>query len=269
MPTKADLVRARIIKVDEVADLALLRVEKVPASIEPIAIGDLTDVAVGDDVHAIGHPTGEAWTYTRGVISQIRPAYEWISDGTDVSHKANVIQTQTPINPGNSGGPLITSTGKLAGVNSFKSKGEGLNFAIANDEVRRFINSSGDRLASKRIAGKQKAAAKEGECQAKEVYRGNSKDDSTAIVGIDIDCDGKAEIEVRTPYDIRKPITLVVDENKDGKPDTIIFETKRNGKWEFSVRDTNFDGKWDLACEHEEGELMPTRCVPYEEKSKR
>jgi S1-C subfamily serine protease len=268
-PTKADLVRARIVKVDEVADLALIRVEKVPAGIEPMAIGDKSDVAVGDDVHAIGHPTGEAWTYTRGVVSQIRAAYEWTSDGTDVNHKANVIQTQTPINPGNSGGPLITSTGKLAGVNTFKSKGEGLNFAIANDEVRRFISTAGDRLASKRAAGSQKAAAKDGECQATEVYRGNSKDDSMAIIGYDTDCDGKAEIEMRTPYDIRKPIQLVVDENKDGKPDTIILDGNRDGKWEFSLRDTNFDGKWDLECEHETGELEPTRCVPYQEKPQR
>ena len=265
-PTKADLVRARIVKVDEVADLALIRVEKVPAGIEPMTIGDKSDIAVGDDVHAIGHPTGEAWTYTRGVVSQIRAAYEWTTDATEANHKANVIQTQTPINPGNSGGPLITSTGKLAGVNTFKSKGEGMNFAIANDEVRRFISTSGDRLASKKATGSQKTAAKDGECQVKEVYRGNSKDDSTAIVGIDTDCDGKAEIEVRTPYDIRKPITLVVDENKDGKPDMILFDTKRTGKWEYSFRDTNFDGKWDLECEHADGELIPTRCVPYKEE---
>jgi S1-C subfamily serine protease len=267
-PAKADLLRARIIRVDEVADLALIRVGKLPAGIEPMTIGDKSDVSVGDDVHAIGHPTGEAWTYTRGVVSQIRAAYEWTSDGTDVNHKANVIQTQTPINPGNSGGPLITSTGKLAGVNTFKAKGEGLNFAIANDEVRRFISTSGDRLASKRAAGTQQTAAKnDGECKVTEVYRGNSKDDSTAIVGIDTDCDGKAEIEIRKPYDIRKPITLVVDENKDGKPDTIIFDTKREGKWEYSFRDTNFDGKWDLECEHEDGGLMATRCVPYREKT--
>jgi hypothetical protein len=28
-------------------------------------------------VHAIGHSTGEAWTYTNGVISQYRLGYEW------------------------------------------------------------------------------------------------------------------------------------------------------------------------------------------------
>jgi S1-C subfamily serine protease len=39
---------------------------------------------VGADVHAIGHPTGEAWTYTTGIVSQIRPDYEWRSGPQDV-----------------------------------------------------------------------------------------------------------------------------------------------------------------------------------------
>jgi S1-C subfamily serine protease len=76
-------------------------------------------------------PTGEAWTYTTGVISQYRRAYEWQAEGDPIKHKADIIQTQTPINPGNSGGPLLGDTGNLIGVNSFKASGEGLNFAVS------------------------------------------------------------------------------------------------------------------------------------------
>jgi S1-C subfamily serine protease len=264
-PSKTAAVRARVVQVDEVADLALIRVERVPAGTVPIVIGTKADISVGDDVHAIGHPTGEAWTYTRGVVSQVRADYEWKSGKDDVDHRANVIQTQTPINPGNSGGPLLTSSGKLAGINSFKAKGEGMNFAIANDEVRRFINTSGDRMASEN----KKTATKDGECEPKEIYRGTSKDDTSALIGYDIDCDGKAEVELRTPYDIRKPIRMVFDENKDGTPDTIIYSIKRDKKWNYSLRDTDFDGKWDLVCEHEDGGFEPTKCEPYtEEKAK-
>lgn len=134
-PTKTDMRRGVVIRVDEVADLALIKVDSVPVGVTPIALGQIADVAVGADVHAIGHPTGEAWTYTKGIVSQVRQNYEWTSE-THKLHKAHVIQTQTPINPGNSGGPLITNDGKLVGVNSFKSKGEGLNFAVAVDDVR-------------------------------------------------------------------------------------------------------------------------------------
>jgi S1-C subfamily serine protease len=77
----------------------------------------------------IGHPTGEAWSYTTGVISQYRQNYEWQAEGNSIRHRADIIQTQTPINPGNSGGPLLSDSSNLIGVNSFKSGGEGLNFA--------------------------------------------------------------------------------------------------------------------------------------------
>src|SRR5262245_45045244 len=62
---------------------------------------------------------------------------------TTDTHRANVIQTQTPINPGNSGGPLISESGKLLGVNSFKASGEGLeglNFAVSIIDVIAFLN---------------------------------------------------------------------------------------------------------------------------------
>lgn len=238
------------------------------AAIDPASLGDIANIAVGSDVHAIGHPTGEAWTYTRGVVSQIRQDYEWSSRESQKAHRAHVIQTQTPINPGNSGGPLLTNDGKLVGVNSFKAQGEGLNFAIAVDEVKRFIASSGDRLAENATAQGRKDSANDTECKAKVIYEGPSEDDTMEIQGIDLDCDGKADAEFRTPFDIRKPIVIVVDDNKDGKPDTIIFDTNRDGKWDYSLRDTNFDGVWDLECEHEDGGIEPTRCVPYKPRNK-
>ena len=97
-------------------------------------------MAIGADVSAIGHPDDQAWTFTKGIISQYRIGFEWLN------HKADVIQTQTPINPGNSGGPLISEFGSLIGVNSFKeSKAENLNFSVSVDEVRKFLARNGNR----------------------------------------------------------------------------------------------------------------------------
>jgi S1-C subfamily serine protease len=146
-PTKNDIKRGRVVKYDEIADLALVKVSEVPPGRSPVRLGDASEIAVGMDVHAIGHPTGEAWTYTTGVISQYRQAYEWQAEGDPIKHKADIIQTQTPINPGNSGGPLLSDSSSLVGVNSFKAGGEGLNFAVAVDEVRKFLARSGDRMA--------------------------------------------------------------------------------------------------------------------------
>src|ERR1700724_1780902 len=93
-----DLVAAQVIKSDARHDLALLRPKAVPShSITPIKVAPQDNIEVGADVHAVGHPTGETWTYTTGIVSQIRPDYEWRSGPQDVQHRATVIQTQTPI----------------------------------------------------------------------------------------------------------------------------------------------------------------------------
>jgi S1-C subfamily serine protease len=134
-PTRDDIRAGQVLKYDEIADLALVKVSEVPAGRNPIRLGGDEEISVGADVHAVGHPTGELWTYTTGIISQYRLGYDWTNQGEDFKHKADIVQTQTPINPGNSGGPLVSDTGNLIGVNSFKGKGEALNFAVSVDEV--------------------------------------------------------------------------------------------------------------------------------------
>lgn len=128
---------ATLIRLDEVADLALLRVAQ--KGTPYLRLGNVAKIEVGQDAHSIGHPEGEVWTYTAGIVSQVRPAYEWESDGR--KHHAKVIQTQTASNPGNSGGPLLNDDGEVIGINSFRREGEGLNFAVAADVVGSFLRS--------------------------------------------------------------------------------------------------------------------------------
>ena len=90
--------RASVEKIDQLTDLALLKIKNPPRNLAHLDLGDVSTLAVGQDVHAIGHPNKEYWTLTKGIISQVRDNYAW-----DI-HRARVIQTQTPINPGNSGG---------------------------------------------------------------------------------------------------------------------------------------------------------------------
>lgn len=126
------------VKVDQITDLALLQIQTPPQTLRVLALGDIAKVEVGQDVHAIGHPEGEVWTYTTGIISQIRPRYQW--QGADgLLHQSTVIQTQTALNPGNSGGPLLNDQGEIIGINSFRGEGEGLNYAVAADVVKGFL----------------------------------------------------------------------------------------------------------------------------------
>lgn len=265
-PQKADIRRGQVVRIDQVADLALVKVSEVPAGVDPMPMGEMSEVAVGNDVHAIGHPTGEAWTYTKGFVSQVRNDYKWSGGQQQVAHQANVIQTQTPINPGNSGGPLISSEGRLVGINSFKSSGEGLNFAVAVNEVGRFMASQQNRLAKANEPRNNKANAG-GECKWKMLERFDSEDGSSDVRVFDLYCKGKPSAVLITPYDIRKPITLDVAEPGSDKVVGKIVDKDRDGKWDLSVWDTKGKGTWDVVCTQVNGSLEPDRCEPYKKKS--
>jgi S1-C subfamily serine protease len=256
--SKADIRRAKVLKVDQVSDLALIQLLDIPVGRSVIKLGDLSDIGVGVDVHAIGHPNGEAWTYTKGIVSQYRNDYSW--DVGQLKHKASVIQTQTPINPGNSGGPLLTDSGVLVGVNSFVDKNaQGINFAVSIEDVKKFLSRSGNRLAEK--VQPTKVTKK---CEMKEVFKGKLEDGSGEVILWDSKCSGKADLNMVIPYDKSKPIYSEMDRNQDGNVDVKIFSQNRDYKWDFSFWDENFDGKWDLFGLHRNGEVKPYKYEDFE-----
>ena len=262
-PTRDDIKLARVVKYDEIADLALIKAIEVPAGRSPIRLGDPSEIAVGMDVHAIGHPEGDAWTYTTGVISQYRRGYAWQDKGDSIKHNADVVQTQTPINPGNSGGPLLSDSGSLIGVNAFKDvSAEGLNFAVSVDEVQKFIARSGNRIA-------QVQTPKSEGCKAKKLATFRSEDNDATVVSFDFFCTGKDSAEYVVPDDKSKAVFLRLDRNGDGKVDAIIFDFKRRGKWDLSFWDENYSGQWTLVGYHDDGSLKPTRFESYAEFQKR
>jgi len=215
-PTRDETKLGRVVRYDEIADLALVKASDVPLGRIPIRLGDDSEIAVGMDVHAIGHPIGETWTYTTGIISQYRQAYEWQAKNDPIKHKANIIQTQTPINPGNSGGPLLSDSGNLIGVNSFAAGGEGLNYAVSVDEVRRFLARTDNRVAQQTPKGNQG-------CEAKELSRFRSSENDASVVAFDMFCTGKDNAELVIPDNKTKAVFLRLDRNGDGKADAIIL----------------------------------------------
>jgi S1-C subfamily serine protease len=226
-PGRNDVKLGEVVRFDQVADLALLRVREVPPGRTPVRLGSSDDISVGADVHAIGHPTGEAWTYTTGIISQYRLAYKWKNSGDDIQHIADIVQTQTPINSGNSGGPLISDAGALVGVNSFKAAGgEGLNFAVSVDDVKRFL------LRSNQASSPPVGSPNVPECKPKTLSKYRSQDNKSQITSLDMFCDGRASAEYVVSDDASAPIFLRVDRNGDGKADVIFFDLKRSGKWD-------------------------------------
>ncbi|MDO4761828.1 MAG: trypsin-like peptidase domain-containing protein [Corynebacterium sp.] len=108
--------------------------------------GDSSQLAVGQEVVAIGSPLGLSATVTSGIVSALnRPVR---ARGNDVGQSSliDAIQTDAAINPGNSGGPLVDMNGNQIGVNSMiaslntvnESAGSiGLGFAIPANFAKR------------------------------------------------------------------------------------------------------------------------------------
>ena len=140
-----DVWYAVLVDSDQARDLALLQIssnltgtKSIPSAINSISLEEPELIQVGQDVFAIGHPEGLHWTYTEGVISQIRPRYRWESKGHDF--QATIVQTQTAVSYGSSGGPLINRNGKLVGIISHGiGNRAGFNFAISVHELRDFL----------------------------------------------------------------------------------------------------------------------------------
>jgi S1-C subfamily serine protease len=139
--TDADIWVARRIGAVRQKDVALLQLVTPSNKQKPVDLSflkyvpleDPLHVEVGQDVFAIGHPNDLFWSYTEGVISQIRPRHRWEADKN--LYQATIVQTQTAIDHGSSGGPLINKEGKLVGLVSSMSLQAGFNFAIAVHEL--------------------------------------------------------------------------------------------------------------------------------------
>ncbi len=115
-----DRLRATIVGADPDSDLAVIKVDNLPANVRPIPVGDSDAVEVGQFVVAIGNPFGEAGSMSVGVISGLGRTLptQRAADGGSSYSIPQVIQTDAAINPGNSGGPLLSLQGEVVGVNS-------------------------------------------------------------------------------------------------------------------------------------------------------
>ena len=120
--------KANIVGTDKVHDLALLQINA--PDLQPVALANSSDLAVGEKVYAIGNPFGLSGTMTQGIISSIRSIRN--GEGAPIE---DAIQTDAAINPGNSGGPLLNSHGDVIGINTMiasngAEQSSGIGFAI-------------------------------------------------------------------------------------------------------------------------------------------
>lgn len=133
--------KARILGADPSTDLAVLKIDTVPAGVRPVPLGSSSSLVVGQEVVAIGNPYGLERTATTGIVSALERAIE-SPNGFTIQ---NAIQTDAAINQGNSGGPLFDRAGRVIGMNSQIASQNGgnvgLGFAVPIDTIKPIVKS--------------------------------------------------------------------------------------------------------------------------------
>lgn len=155
-----DAVSAKIKGTDADNDLAVVAVKKsdIPEDtlnqIKIAQIGSSDDLAVGQQVVAIGNALGYGQSVTSGWISALNRTIS-TDDGTN---STGLIQTDAAINPGNSGGALLNTRGEVIGINSAKyssTEVEGMGYAIPVSQVKDIINQLMNRKVRTEVAQAQ------------------------------------------------------------------------------------------------------------------
>ncbi|WP_327366967.1 S1C family serine protease [Streptomyces sp. NBC_01217] len=126
-------------------DLAVIKLDSVPAGLKPATFGVSEKVGVGQIVLAMGSPLGLSSSVTQGIVSALgRTVSESRADGGTGATIANMVQTSAAINPGNSGGALVNLNSEVIGIPTLgaidpqlgDSAAPGIGFAIPVSMVK-------------------------------------------------------------------------------------------------------------------------------------
>jgi serine protease Do len=136
---------ADLVGTDPNTDIALLKVEEKNL---PFALfGNSDEVKIGQWVLAVGNPFNLTSTVTAGIVSAKGRNLNLIRDPQNPESRYAIesfIQTDAAVNPGNSGGALVSTDGRLIGINtaiaSQTGSFAGYSFAVPSNIAKKVIN---------------------------------------------------------------------------------------------------------------------------------
>lgn len=137
LPNSDEEIEASIIGADSVTDIAVIKIQK--EGLSAATFDDSNNLKVGELVVAIGNPLGRelAGSITVGYVSALNRTL------TSNGRTYKLLQTDAAINPGNSGGSLVSSSGKVIGINTVKigaTDVEGIGFAIPSNIAKPIVD---------------------------------------------------------------------------------------------------------------------------------
>lgn len=137
LPNSDEEIEASIIGADSVTDIAVIKIQK--EGLSAATFDDSNNLKVGELVVAIGNPLGRelAGSITVGYVSALNRTL------TSNWRTYKLLQTDAAINPGNSGGALVSSSGKVIGINTVKigaTDVEGIGFAIPSNIAKPIVD---------------------------------------------------------------------------------------------------------------------------------
>lgn len=137
LPNSDEEIEASIIGADSVTDIAVIKIQK--EGLSAATFDDSNNLKVGELVVTIGNPLGRelAGSITVGYVSALNRTL------TSNGRTYKLLQTDAAINPGNSGGALVSSSGKVIGINTVKigaTDVEGIGFAIPSNIAKPIVD---------------------------------------------------------------------------------------------------------------------------------
>ncbi len=134
-PVRLPMVRATVVYQSEKQDVAVLKLEKAPETLEPLLVAS-SSPSPGERVYAIGSPgLGKEileLSISQGLVSSKSRKLEGVP----------YLQHSAAVNPGNSGGPLLDEFGHVVGVVTLKARLENVSFAIPVETLRAIFKSA-------------------------------------------------------------------------------------------------------------------------------
>lgn len=134
-----DLIPAQVLSSVPHADVALIKLARIPETLQVAPLANSDHVLVGDEVFVIGAPYGYSHTISKGIVSA---RYKPGELDTELG-MSELLQTDAAINTGNSGGPMFNEQGEVIAIVSHiishSGGNEGLGFAVTSNMSKKLL----------------------------------------------------------------------------------------------------------------------------------